>query len=160
MYYLARRFDRAIGVLQRILEMEPHYPGAKFRLGCAYEQTGRLDEAITEFQNLVAEAKDRRRPQAWLAHAYALAGKARAAKDIARELASGHPALASSIALVYAGLGEVEPAIQWFQKSYEQRGPFFIPILVDPACDKLRSEPAFVRLYSLCRSPFEGAITR
>src|SRR5215472_19191144 len=64
------------------------------------------------------------RPQAWLAHAYALAGKARAAKDIARELASGHPALASSIALVYAGLGEVEPAIQWFQKSYEQRALF------------------------------------
>jgi tetratricopeptide (TPR) repeat protein len=85
-------------------------------------------------------------PLAWLAHAYALAGKRSQAQlllDEAKELSKQRYLSPYDIAIVYAGLGQKDQAFAWLQKAYEQRCDFMVWLKVDPRFGNLRADPRF-----------------
>ncbi len=49
-YYLSRQYDKAIAQCQVGLQIEPGYLSARIQLALAYEQTGKLTEAILELE--------------------------------------------------------------------------------------------------------------
>src|SRR5262249_41639855 len=48
--------------------------------------------------------------------------------------------------VVYAALGEVDPAMHWLQKSFDQRIGSLILLKMDPDVDSLRKDPRFGEL--------------
>jgi Tfp pilus assembly protein PilF len=91
-----------------------------------------------------------------LARAYALMGN----KQQAEKLLSGLIAQSKKryvspfyIAIVYAGLGQNELAMDWLEKAYDDRSNGLVFIRVDPELDTLRSNPRFVGLEAKLNLP-------
>ena len=56
----------------------------------------------------------------------------------------------SNIALVYAGLGNRESALEWLDKAYQAHDERMIFLTVDPKWNDLRSHPRFKELLRKC----------
>ena len=50
------------------------------------------------------------------------------------------------ISRVYAGMGEVEKAIDWLEKAYEDRDPLLLHIKAVPSHDYMHANPRFIAL--------------
>ncbi len=48
-----------------------------------------------------------------------------------------------SVAVIYAGLGDKENALQWLEKAYVERSVGLLTLRVHPIFDALRSAPRF-----------------
>jgi serine/threonine protein kinase/tetratricopeptide (TPR) repeat protein len=147
--YFARRYEEATRQLQEVVRANPNYWWAHVFLGRCYEQTGRLPEAIAEFQKakLIEDAIPE--IDASLGHAYALSGKRSEAEKVIETLKQRSTRSYVSpynMAIVYAGLGEKEETLQWFDKAYEERPYYLVWLKVDPDLDNLRSDSRFVAL--------------
>jgi tetratricopeptide (TPR) repeat protein len=100
-------------------EWDEHYA-----LGVGYEGSGKLAEAIPEYQKAVEMSDGDQEPTAALAHAYAVIGKRVEAekmlRDLERKSKDGYvsPYL---IATIYAGLADKDKAFEFLEKAYQQR---------------------------------------
>jgi tetratricopeptide (TPR) repeat protein len=144
LYYRARRYDEAIAVCQKTLELAPNYPNANWFMALALEKEGRLPEAIASLQSAVMNS---RAPlfKALLGHAYGLAGERAKALGILEEiklLSKQQYVSPMDYAIVYTGLGEREMAFQWLETAYSER-VMRIQELNEPHFDSLRGEPRY-----------------
>jgi len=57
------------------------------------------------------------------------------------------------VAIVYAGLGENEPALDWLEKASADHLNAIVFLKVDPQLDTLRSNPRFHELQRRLRLP-------
>jgi predicted Zn-dependent protease len=48
-FYFAGDYDRAITEVQKVIEMDPNFPQARWRLAQAYEEKGMQQEAVAEY---------------------------------------------------------------------------------------------------------------
>jgi hypothetical protein len=79
-------------------------------------------------------------------HVYAVTGKrseARMVLDELKQLSTQEYVPATSMALIYAGLGEKDQAFAWLDKGYEERAFQMQSIKLEPRWDNLRSDPRF-----------------
>jgi adenylate cyclase len=84
-----------------------------------------------------------------LAYAYAMAGKREELENLLKRLLEAvtrKPEFAIPIACAYANLGDRDRAMEWLEKSYEQRLPFLTSINSDFAFDTIRSDQRFQSL--------------
>jgi tetratricopeptide (TPR) repeat protein len=85
-----------------------------------------------------------------LAHLYAISGKrdeALKTLEQMKQIASGGRYISAySFAIVYAGLGDKDKAIEQLERSFEARNPDFMYVAVDPYFEDLHSDPRFVDL--------------
>ena len=58
---------------------------------------------------------------------------------------------------IHAGLGQVARAIEYLEKSYEERSQWLIYLHIDPSMDGLRSNPRFQDLLRRVDLPFQHA---
>jgi TolB-like protein/Flp pilus assembly protein TadD len=146
--FTTREYERALSYIEKALEVNPDYPAAHWGRGLLYAQRGLLPEAISEFQNAVRGGMGTN-ALADLGRAYALTGKTADAHKILDQLME-RPGQAYTppfeIALVYIGLGELDKALDWMEKAYEDRSAFMSYSREDPRLDPLRSEPRFQEL--------------
>jgi eukaryotic-like serine/threonine-protein kinase len=148
-YYFARRYDQAIEQYRKTLEMDPNFNQARIYLGWAYEQKNQLDEAIAVFEIVCLQSDS---PLASLGHAYAISGRREEALkvlDNLREQSRRRYISPYGIAIVYAGLGEVDQAFEWLQIACEERAGLIVWLKVDPRLDCLRLDPRFEELRKL-----------
>lgn len=145
-YYSARRYDEAISHAQKVLEMNPNIGLARSLLGRCYLEKGMYDHAIAEFRKQTSPSTA---TFGDLGHSYALAGRRdEALKEIEKlkKLSKQRYVSPHSIALIYAGLGDEDSALEWLEKAYEDRSTLLIWIKVDRRLDDLRFEPRFMRI--------------
>lgn len=79
-----------------------------------------------------------------LARSYALSGKRAEAEKILAELqeiSKQRYVSPTSVALIYAGLGEIDQAFGWLEKAEKGHDGILVRINVDPRFDRLRSDP-------------------
>lgn len=161
--YYARRFDDSINQCRWVLETEPTFVTAHFRIGLAYEQLGRYGEAVEAFKSVIALSTDNTKAEAMaafkggadarasLAHTYALSGHCEEARSILREL-EAQAARAyippHDLAMVYSALGETDKAFEWLKVAYQERFSLLILLELDPRFDNLRADPRFTTLLS------------
>ncbi|HXG64479.1 MAG TPA: tetratricopeptide repeat protein, partial [Blastocatellia bacterium] len=154
--YRARRYDEAIAVLRKTLDMEPNFHAAYAYLGICYLMQGKREEALAEFRKGLAAAPGHPDFISLLGYAYGLAGK----HDEARRYLEELNALAkrayvppSSYTGIYAGLGEMDAYFEWMEKCFQERSPTIRGLKYEPLYDMVRGDPRFQEL--LRRAGFE-----
>jgi tetratricopeptide (TPR) repeat protein len=110
---------------------------------------GRHDEAIAEFQKIRAVMPDNPDFIALLGSSYGLAGQRNQARLYLGELNEvAKRRYVSSFAYVgiHAGLGEMDLAFKWLEKSYMERDPILCGLKTDPMFDVVRADSRFALL--------------
>ena len=137
-----REYDRSIETLRETLELDPSFSAAQSYLVYAYAAKGMHEEAVAVAEQLARTQPGDARSMPALAQAYAGAGQREDALRILEEL-RGSAIDPTSVAYVYAALGEADAAFEWLEKAYERRSLGVTWIRVDPSLDPLRSDPRF-----------------
>jgi TolB-like protein/DNA-binding winged helix-turn-helix (wHTH) protein/Flp pilus assembly protein TadD len=142
--FLAGHTDEAIAQLQKALDLDPNYAAAHMRLGWAYTRKQQYDRAVAEIRKAIVLDKKPMR-LANLGEVYALWGKRQEAMrtiSALREMSKQRYVAPTTIALVYARLGEKKAAISWLEKAKPEDDPK----VSDPGFESLRSDPRFKML--------------
>ena len=132
------------------LASDPNRSDVHSDLGTAYEGTGKLLEAIAEYEKAVELSNGDLGPVASLGHAYAAIGRRADAEKILRDIeqksksGKASPYLAATI---YAGLGQKDKAFELIEKAYREKSLDVAWALgSDLRTDNLRSDPRFQNL--------------
>jgi len=145
--FAARRFSDAIDRCSKAIEIDPQYPLARLWLGIAYQAESRHEEAIRELERAVGLLGFLPFFAGFLGHAYAVTGKHAEAQKVLSEmlaLAERKHIDAFSVALVYAGLGERDHALDWLENAYDNHSGWLTQMAKnDPRLDGLRPDPRF-----------------
>jgi len=143
-YYVARKNDRAIEYFRKALEMDPNFVVAHMYLGLVYAQQQEFSSALAELQKarLLQDSPD---ILSDLGYVYALSGKRQEAEEKLSDLRGmSKQRYVDPIcyAIIYAGLGDKERAIEWLEKGYREEG-LLVGLKVDPQWDSLRTDSRF-----------------
>jgi TolB-like protein/DNA-binding SARP family transcriptional activator/Tfp pilus assembly protein PilF len=145
-FLVARRYHEALEQFGNAIELDSSYTAAYTGMGDVYEAMGQLDEALRV--NLRAAEIDGW-PSPGLARVLARSGR----KEEARRILVNFQVQGARtgiyfpfIATVFAALDDLDGAISWLERSYEQRhpalrfidGPGFAPLEGDPRYHDLR----------------------
>ena len=149
-YFLLGDYPNLIEASRKGVLSDPNDWIERHFLGVGYEGSGRLDEAIPEYQKAVAMSGGDQDPSASLAHAYAMTGRRPEAEKILFDLErKSRTAYVSPylLASIHAGLGEKNTAIELLEKAYRERDMGIMWFVkTDPRIDNLRSDPRFQAL--------------
>jgi DNA-binding winged helix-turn-helix (wHTH) protein/Flp pilus assembly protein TadD len=152
--YFFRQYDRSIDAYRKVIDLEPRYARAHTRLGITYAAAGAFEDAIHEFE----ESQRLSCLDPYLAghvgHAQARSGNTRKARKLIEELTQnsrGGYVHASSVALIWIGLGKLDQALEWIAKAYQTRCSDMVYAKTEPLLDPLRSDPRFAALLQLNR---------
>jgi tetratricopeptide (TPR) repeat protein len=146
-FYLARQYDQALEICQKILEMDStgFYQGY-FVVGRAYERKGMYAEAIQALETAVRLSHRNPHMLAVLGHVLANSGKRAEAVQLIDELQGRLTRVYTApfnIAMIYAGLGQKDETLEWLEKAYEDRSMWMIFVNAYPIFDFLRPDPRF-----------------
>lgn len=148
-YLYARRYDAAEAQARKTLEIDSLSFVAHYYLGAALQLTGRLKEAIPEFQKAV-ELNNDPYSIAMLAQAYARNGQTDEARKLLahlNEMAKSAQVPDYALATVYTSLGEKERAIEALEHGFSEGNKSYLFLLPgDPFLDDLRGDPRFEAL--------------
>jgi serine/threonine-protein kinase len=147
--YFAGQYDESIDQCRRTIEMYPDYLIAHRRLGIAYGVKGMFEEAEAEFNNALSISENDTETISAMGYAYGAAGRFEDARDALRrlnELAEQLYVSPYSFARIHVGLGETDQALQCLEKAYQERQGILTYLKVEPAFERLQSDPRFVKL--------------
>jgi TolB-like protein/DNA-binding winged helix-turn-helix (wHTH) protein/Flp pilus assembly protein TadD len=149
-YYQLRDYQSLVEASRRGVVSSPNEWTEHYNLGVGYEGTGKLLEAISEYQKAIEISNGDQDATASLAHAFAAIGRRAEAEkilhDFERKAKSGYVS-AYMIATIYAGLGEKDKAFEFIERAYRERSlDFSWHLKADLRIDNLRSDPRFQAL--------------
>lgn len=147
--FYAGRHDEAIVRLNKILEIDPNFWVAHAFLGRVFTLQGRYDEAVSALSKAKSLAEGSSEPVAQLGYALSKSGRrgeALAALDELKSSAAKNYVPFYFFALIHNGLGEKEDALNYLEKSFQEREAQMTFLKVDTRWDNLRSEPRFIAL--------------
>jgi DNA-binding winged helix-turn-helix (wHTH) protein/TolB-like protein/tetratricopeptide (TPR) repeat protein len=145
----AGRRDEARARLNRALDIAPRFWLAHCTQGLLFLADQRPDSAIAEMRNAVALADGTSRPTALLAIYLARLGQIEEARAILGQLLALEKTRyvpPTSLASVYAALGEIEPALDALERAFLSHDTRLTFLKDDPRLVGLRGEPRFVAL--------------
>jgi TolB-like protein/DNA-binding winged helix-turn-helix (wHTH) protein/Flp pilus assembly protein TadD len=149
-YYHQRDYKSLAEAGQKSVAAYPNSWQSHYFLAVGYEGSGRLAQAIPEYQRGVELSEADTDPIAGLAHASAAAGKRIEAEKILRELQIQSKTQYVSpymIAVIYAALGNKNKAFEFLEKAYKEKSPDLAYFLkADLRIDPLRSDLRFQEL--------------
>ena len=142
-YVFSDAFEEGIPYNRAALDMDPTFHPARIHLGMALEQLGRIDEAIEEFSK-DREISEDSESAGCIGHAYASSGRGAEARRILEqmnELAATRYISPFDRAVIHAGLGDRDAALQWLESAAEERVPDILNLRLDPRLKFLAGEP-------------------
>ncbi len=144
--YLLRRNDEAAERLKEVLDLDPHYAQAHYRLGLVQIQQHRYPDAIASFKRGIDLGAFYPQAASALAFAYAVSGNRAGAMRILNDLkrrSATELVPPIHIAIVYSGLGDVTRGIEWLNRGIDQRDNYIPENFFQPLMDPLRKDPRF-----------------
>ena len=144
MYRYAGKYDEAIAVARQSLELNPGFAAGLRVLGDTYAQRGSFEEAIAAHEQAIAANP----AVGWgLGHTYALAGRAKEAREIAAGFATKPTPMGTwGLAKIHTALGDRDEAFRWLEAGFDVRFSWMPWIGHDPAFAALASDPRFADL--------------
>jgi len=147
-YIAARRYDLALEHLQKTLSMDEDFFLTHSYIGKAYVLKNQTAKGI-EYLKEALRLSDSPEVLAALGYTYGISGNSEEAEKTLVEidkLSSKSFVSPYHVAMIYAGLGDKEKALELLKLSLEQRSVWLTYIKVDPFWDNLRSDPRFIEL--------------
>lgn len=162
-YFFSHMFDDSIRQCKRALELDSNFIPARFFLGQSYEQKGMYAEALSQYEKAVELTGPFHLGRAIIARAQAGMGDKRPAEETLEsllELSKGGESYSPphGIALIYLGLNDTTRALDWLEKSFDERFIWLAYLKVDPVFDGIRRQFRFKQL--LKRMQFPQKINR
>jgi adenylate cyclase len=147
-FFIRRQYEKGMEWCRKASDLDPNSWSVHFCLGGGYLWMRKPTEAVPEFQRAVSLAPV---PVVMgnLGLAYALAGdrdQAHKLIDELDQLSTRRFVSQYDSALIYAGLGLNDQALQRLEKAYEERSWGVVWIKVNAVFDPLRSDPRFIAL--------------
>lgn len=142
-FLAANRPTRALEQFRNAIELDSTYYPAYSGLGDAYAARGELDEALLAHQR--ATALTGGSPNTGLARTLALVGRKEEARRMLAQLqaeATRTRVYQPGLAAVFSALGDVDGAIDWLERSYQQKHPS-LRFLGGPAFASLEGDPRY-----------------
>lgn len=146
--YYRRDYDGAIRQFKHVVQLDPNFSMAHFRMGLAYAHQGRFAEAIAELSISKGLSNDRDVVAA-LGLVHALKGDAPEANAAIAELQERSRETFVSpyqLSTIYAALGDSAQALDLLERAFDEKSYWIIYLNVDPALDRLRDQPRFTEL--------------
>ncbi len=147
-YWEARYYDLAIQQLQKTIEMDQNFYVAHYVLGVVYIFKGEIPKGIDQLRQ-AARLNDDPRMLAAMGYAYGLSGDRDQAEKTLVQLENLSSKRAISLyhfAIIYAGLGDNEKALESLQRCLQNRDWEIVYLKVHPFWDTLRDDPRFLEL--------------
>lgn len=154
--YQARGYDSALEHLNNALAINPELWVVHTFLGGVYERLAKFDQARAAYQRAFELSGSNTETIAFRAHILAQLGQrgeAEAAIRVLTELSKQKYVPPYNIAIVHAGLGEVDAALGWLEKAFETRDVRMTFLAVEPKWDAMRTEPRFQALLQRLKLP-------
>lgn len=145
-FYYARRYDQAMTILWKTLEMERNFSRAYEYLGRIFNASGNHEQAIANYLTGIRLSDKNPSLVSGLACAYALGDRRADAVELLEELeemSNRRYVPPYLIAAIYARLAEGKQAFDFLERGYQQHDTWLAWLNVDPALDSLRSDPRF-----------------
>lgn len=146
-YFQLRDYQNLLEASRRGVALNPNEWIEHLNLGIGYEGTGKLLDAISEYQRAVQLSDGDQGAEGSLAHAFAANGNRAGAQKILRDL--DHQSKDSyispyTLATIYASLGEKDKAFQYLEMAYDARSlDLAWNLKADLRIDNLRSDQRF-----------------
>ncbi len=140
-----RRYDPAIRYYQKAFELEPNHALAHFLLKSVYERKGMYKEALAEWQKAL-DLYGRKDISSALSRGYARSGYKGVRLEWLKALKAEHMRGESSAHLIadaYHDLGDKNRALEWLQKSVQERDEASAFLNTSPYWDDYRADPRF-----------------
>ncbi len=142
--FFAGKYDEAIDRLRKTIEMEPRFWLPHMFLSRVLIEKKMYAEAISEATKASDNSNNNSEAVAHAIYALAKSGKQAEAKAMLEDLKRReHYVTPYAIALGYNGVGQVDEAIEWLGKAFEQRDVKVALLTVDPKWNNLRPDPRF-----------------
>src|SRR6267143_1142918 len=154
LYYYARRYHQAREHLSRAIEMNPMAVESYRMLGSAMALQGEVTEAervLREALTLEGAGAYSKATLGWL---LARSGRRADAEQLLRELelSRGEGYVSPvAFAILHIGLGNLQEALDWSERAYDERRGWLAYVNVNPIFDPLRQEPRFAELVTRMR---------
>lgn len=148
-YHRARRYEASVRQARHALEMDSTFMLGHMMLGLSLVETGAYAEAIRALEQACALSPDYPDSLALLGYALARGGRTTDARRIAGDLdrlAVSRYVSPYVLAILRAGLGERDQALQALERAYADRTWAIAMLQVDPVWDSLRDDRRFVAL--------------
>ena len=152
--FYARRFDQALDHLARAIEMNPMAVESYRILGTTLAMRGQLAEAERMLRDALALPGAGAYTTATLGWVLARAGKLGEAEQLLGELeAAGRDSYVSPVAfaILHVGLGNLDRALDWAERAYDDKRGWLAYLNVNPMLDPLRNESRFKSLLQKMR---------
>jgi len=149
MLYYARRYDEAMEQLQHAIDMEPEFWIPHHLLGLTLTQRAMHERALEECRSAIGLSGKGALSGVLIGQAYGAAGlrsDALAVIEQLKLLSKRRYFSPYRIALIQAGLGNVEEAFDCLEEAYAGYDARLIWLKVDPALDSIRSDSRFPEL--------------
>ncbi|HEX2780485.1 MAG TPA: protein kinase [Gemmatimonadaceae bacterium] len=153
-YYYARRWDGARQHLERAIAMNPNAEETFRVLGLTLAMEGNLGESLRVLREAVAMEGAGTYTRATLGYALARSGQSDEARAVLRSLEdhAAHDYVSPvAFATILLGLGDVERALDWTERSLEDRRGWLAYLRVNPLMDPMRGHARFGALIKRMR---------
>jgi tetratricopeptide (TPR) repeat protein len=145
----SQQTDRAIGLLQKAIALDPKFADAHRVLALAYLQKGRMGDALTEAKLGVAlDPNDYE--EGTLGYVYAVAGKPQQARQILAKLSNSTRKPAASpvyLSFIHVGLGERDQVFACLEEAYRERSSLLALLQFETIFDPVRADPRFTDIW-------------
>jgi adenylate cyclase len=138
---LARRYDDAVRLSLRALELDPTFGAARYPLAKAYYLSGRHEESIAEWERIGLLTPE----DAQAARAGLQKGEAAYLEGLIK-MAPEKGAPPSWVGSACAMVGRYDEAFEWLERAVETHDFLLVSLAVLPLYDPIRKDPRYQRL--------------
>ncbi len=147
--YYERDFDRALGEFGGVLETDPSFVSARYRLGQVLLAKGQAEKALTPLWEADRQTGGLAKGRALIVYALAAAGRPEEGKRLLEDLLKERERTyvsATLIALAHTGLGQTDSAFEWLRRGCEEHAEWMHLVAVEPLLDPLRKDSRFAEI--------------
>ena len=151
--FAGRDYAAAVQFARQAIVVDPEFWIGLLQLGQAYEQLGESELALEALNKAGRFSGGNSKTISLRGYLFAKLGRVNESREVLNTLeALGRERYIPpyAMALVHAGLGEKEKALEWLERSVEVRDVHMCFPPIDPKWDAFRSDPRFQALLMRC----------
>lgn len=152
LYWWAGRNDEAVEIALATIKLNPNFSVGYMVIGSAYAEKGMFTEAIEALQKAVDMTPHL---TSHLCRALILGGQKEEAERIFREAKNNKSLDATLLSTLYASMGYKEEALDYLEKSIDERSRMGPWVYASPFMKVLKNNPRFIELCRRANIPEE-----